>query len=137
MPHTALPTFEVPVVDEMSLNEGRTFDGVQWTDFLLNKLLRHGAGMLHSNFRCDEGRWRIVSGSAESHGPDEVVAISQNKSCFRSVLGHLGARFLNGQVYGGFAEGFFIHRGTSRYFALYTANDQLRGYWLRLYVRPA
>ena len=119
----------------MPQTDDRTFDVVGCTDFLLTQLLQHGAGLLHSDFRSDEGQWRIVTWSADANGPDEVVAVTPQKAHFRAVLAHLGTRFLNGQVYGGFTEGFFMQRGASRYFALYTANDQLRGYWLRLYAR--
>src|SRR5688572_18787766 len=138
MPLDPLPTFEVPAVDVMPPTADRTFDVVGCTDFLLTQLLlRHGVGLLHSDFGSDEGRWRILTWSAGAHGPDEVVAVTPNKAHFRAVLAHLGVRFLNGQVYGGFAEGFLVQRGVSRYFALYTANDPLRGYWLRLYARAA
>ena len=75
--------------------------------------------------------------AAKAYGPDEVVAGTPHKAHFRAVLAHIGKRFLDGQVYGGFAEGFVTQRGVSRYVVLYTANDQLRGYWLRLYARAA
>jgi hypothetical protein len=132
--HT-LPTFEVPAVDAMPRTGDRTFNVVGFTDFLLTRLLRNGSGLLHSDFRRDEGRWRILSWSANAYGPEDVVAVTAEKAQFRGVLAYLGTRFLNGQIHGGFAQGFFVHRGASRYFALYTANDQLRGYWVRLYVR--
>ena len=115
----------------------RTFDVIGFTDFLLTQLLRHGAGLLQSDFRSDEGRWRLQTWSADAYGPDELVAVTAQKAHFRAVLAHLGTRFLNGQVYGGFAEGLFTQCGASRHFALYTANDQFRGYWMRLYARPA
>lgn len=138
MPLDPLPAFEVPAVDAMPKSDDpRRFDVVAFTDFLLTELLRHGAGLLHSDFRSDEGRWRMLTWSGGTYGPEEVVAVSPQKSHFQAVLAHLGMRFLNGQVYGGFAEGFFNQRGKSRYFALYTANDQLRGYWMRLYARAA
>ncbi len=137
MPSDPLPTFEVPAVDAMPQPGDRTFDIVGATDFLLTQLLRHDAGLLHSDFRADEGRWRIRSWSAEASGPDTVIAVIPQKGRFRAVLAHLGVRFMHGKIYGGFAEGVFVHRKTSHYFALYTANDQLRGYWLRLYARAA
>ena len=132
-----LPTFEVPAVDAMPQAGDRTFDVVGVTDFLLTQLLRHRAGLLHSDFRYDEGRWRILSWTPEAYGPDTTIAVIPEKGRFRAVLAHLGVRFMHGKIHGGFAAGFFVHRKTSHYFALYTANDQLRGYWLRLYARAA
>ena len=137
MPLDPLPTFEVPAVDAMPQAGDRNFDVVGATDFLLTQLLRHRAGLLHSDFRIDAGRWRILSWTSEAYGPDTVIAVTPQKGRFRAVLAHLGVRFMNGKIHGGFAEGFFVHQGNSHYFALYTANDQLRGYWLRLYARAA
>jgi hypothetical protein len=131
-----MPTFEVPTVETMpDMGDPRRFDVLGFTDFLLSQLFRHGAGLLHADFRSDEGRWHLLNWSAAAYGPDEVVAVSPLKAHFRAVLAHLGVRFLNGQIYGGFAEGFLHQCGASRYFALYTANDQLRGYGMRLYFR--
>jgi hypothetical protein len=138
MPLASLPTFDVPAVDAMpETDDPRRFDVVGCLDFLLTQLLRHGAGLLHSEFRDDEGRWRLLTWSTEGYRPEEVIAVTAQKAHFRAVLAHLGTRFLSGQIHGGFAEGFFTQRGASHYFALYTANDQLRGYWLRLYARAA
>src|SRR4051794_8913701 len=98
MPLDPLPTFDVPPVDVMPQTDGRTFDVVGSTDFLLTQLLGLGAGLLHSDFRVDEGRWRVLTWSAEVYGPDEVIAVTPQKALFRAVLAHLGVRFLNGQI---------------------------------------
>ena len=137
MPLDALPKFEVPAVDAIPPAGERSFDVLGCTDFLLTQLFRHDACLLHSDFRDDEGRWRILPWSGEARGPEQVVAVTPRKDHFRAVLAHLGTRFLDGRLYGAFAEGLFVQGGASRYFALYTANDQFRGCWLRLYARAA
>lgn len=132
-----LPTYDVATVDAMPPIDGRTFDVARFTDYLLTRLLGHAAGVLHSDFHSDEGRWRLLHWSDGDQNVEESLVVTPNRGRFRAVLAHLGVRFLSGEIYGGFAEGYLAHRSTARYFALYTANDSLRGYWVRLYARSA
>lgn len=110
--------------------DAREFDVVGFTDFLLTQLLRRRGRLLHSDFRSDEGRWRLVTGGAE-----EVIAVTPGVGRFRMLLAHFAVRFEMRDYYGDFVMGTLVQRGATHPFALYTGNDQLRGYWLRLYVR--
>jgi hypothetical protein len=130
-----MPTFEVPEVDPQPVAVPHRPDAVAFADYLLTTLLRHENGLLHADFLRDNGLWLLRSGSRAVAGPDEVIAGSESLGVFRMVLARFGHHYMGGQLYGGFTEGAFIQGGRTRRFALYMANDQWRGYWLRVYTR--
>ena len=119
----------MPVIEDVP------FDVIRCVDYLLTRALRRAPALLHSDYATDEGSWRITGLAGEAAAQEEIIRVTPDRAYFRAALAHLGVRFMSGRVQGGFAEGFLSQSGASHYFALYTANDAFRGYWVRLYVR--
>jgi len=129
------PLIEVPVVEQMPEWPPRQPKIVEIVDYMLTKLLRDQAGMLHGDFGNDGGRCHVRGWTSEAMGPDEVVATIENKSHFRMMLARFGHHYLADQLYGGYREVFLGQNRKLHHVAIYMANDQWRGYWLRAYAR--
>jgi hypothetical protein len=128
-----VPLIEVPRVEHLPTPLPRRPDIVATVDYLLTALLSHESGTLYSDFRTDRGRWYVRGWTRQLSGPDELVATSEELGTFRMLLAHFGARFMGGQVYGGYSVLRLLHAGRERGFAIYMANDQWRGHWLKAY----
>lgn len=70
--------------------------------------------------------------------PESELLTSCGASCFRPVLARLAVRFFEGQqLYGGAAHRRLQVGSKAVRATLFTSNEQLSGYWLRLYcARP-
>jgi hypothetical protein len=79
-------------------------DVVSKADFLLTMLLRQDAGLLHADFADDGGKWHVRGWTSDTSGPDEVVAVTEKRSDFRTILARFGHHCMHDQLYGGFAE---------------------------------
>ena len=53
------------------------------------------------------------------------------------LLARIGARYMGMQLYGGYSELRLSQRGRTHGFAIYMANDQWRGYWVKAYCDTA
>lgn len=121
---------EVPYTDETSLTPCPERHVVSWADLLLTAALREDTALLWADYTGGLA-WHV-----RSPGREAVVAVNSNWTPFRATLARFGHHYMSGQLYGGFSEGLLTQRGRTFHFAMYMANDQWRGYWLRAYVRP-
>ena len=133
-PDDPIPSIEVPVVDEAPDIETHTDQMVEFANYLLTSLLRFESASLDADYRRTGGRWLVLGHTPEPPHLHEIIATTESLSLFRSVLARFGHLYLNGQLYGGYAELRLTQRGRSHGCAIYMANDQWREYWLRAYV---
>src|SRR5688500_1606594 len=132
-----VPIIDVPVVDDLPQTEPQRLELCRTVDYLLTRLLRHESGTLYADFRNDGGRWHVRGWTREGSGPDEVVATIEPLAVFRMLLARFGAHYMGMQLYGGYSELRLSQRGRTHGFAIYMANDQWRGYWVKAYCDTA
>ena len=95
------------------------------------------AGTLYADFHSDGGKWHVRGWTPEASGPDEVVATIEPLGIFRMLLARFGRHYMTDQLYGGYSERRLSQRGRTQGFAIYMANDQWRGYWVKTYCATA
>jgi hypothetical protein len=126
---------EVPLVEVMPESAPQKHPIADTAAYLLTALLRHDSGTLYSNYQSDAGRWHVRGRDASP--PDEVLVNIEPRGIFRALLAHFGAHYMGGQVYGGYSERRLSQRGRTHGIAIYMANDQWRGFWLKAYSSTA
>lgn len=136
-PSDPVPIIGVPLVDELPKTDPRRPDVVRTVDYLLTRLLRHDSGTLYADFHSDGGRWHVRGWTREASGPDEVIAAIERPGVFRMLLARFGAHYMGNQLYGGYSELRLSQQGRTHRFAIYMANDQWRGYWVKAYCATA
>lgn len=132
----------VPPVTQLPELSGNGEDPVAFADMLLTASLCHGPALLYAeHFWHDPSdaaiSWRIRSLDSTIVSREIEIGISPSLGSFRSVLARFGHHYMSGQLYNGYALIGLRQSDVTRRCHVYMANDQLAGFWLRIYIGGA
>lgn len=131
---TFLPPIELSVLD-LSQQNGASLDAVSFANHLFARLVIDSPADIdvrHPEVETDEVAWLLQKSSQE--GPATVIATCPS-TMFRAVLARIGAHFMEGQLYCGFASRVMRLGGHHARCFIYLGNCSDTGFWMKAYSR--